>query len=392
MPNLTSPTPIMVIIGSLDVGGTEHHLCQVLPLLHGNEFEFTVVTISRRGALASRMEKSGIKIMSPNFRNWVSKIRLLNLISTFLWLSLLIAKRKPHVIHTFLPTAYLMGGFCAVFFQTPVRIMSRRSLNIYQKKHPFLQRLEFWLHQKMHVLVGNSAAIVDELRNEVHGENTNVELILNGIDTSLFQVPVPRAVIRSELKVSEQTLVIICVANLIPYKGHSDLLHALREIRPKMEKPWKLICIGRDDGPLTELRKLTKNFDLESNVSWLGSRSDVPDLLCAADIGVLPSHQEGLSNFILEGMAAGLPMIVADVGGNPELVIHEETGLLVPVGDPKQLGESILRLAQDRKQRSEMGSSAKNRQTKHFSLDTCVTNYLHLYRTLNSNRVTSSNS
>lgn len=392
MPTSTSPTQIMVIIGSLDVGGTERHLCQILPLLHGNEFEFTVTTISRRGALASCLERGGIEIMSPSFVNWVTKFRLLNLVSTFVWLAMLIARRRPHVVHTFLPAAYLMGGICAVLLKVPVRIMSRRSLNIYQQKHPLLQNLEFWLHQQMHCLIGNSAAVVNELRKESNTKNTKVELILNGVDPTPFLNPIPRNVMRSRLKVPENAFMIICVANLIPYKGHMDLLRALHQIQSQLENPWKLLCIGRDDGPGKELQKQTRKYGLDHNVTWLRTRNDIPNFLCAADIGVLPSYQEGLSNFILEGMAAGLPMIVTEVGGNPELVIQGKTGLLVPAGAPKQLGESILKLARDTRQRSEMGSAAHKRQIQDFSLDACVSSYRNLYRTLHSRGVTSDNS
>ena len=392
MPTSTSPTQIMVIIGSLDIGGTERHLCQILPRLHGNEFEFTVTTISRRGALASCLERGGIEIMSPNFVNWITKFRLLNLVSTFVWLAMLIARSRPHVIHTFLPAAYLMGGICAILLKVPVRIMSRRSLNVYQQKHPLLQRLEFWLHGKMHFLIGNSTAVVQELQKEVLSINPKIELILNGVDPSPFQDPIPRRVTRSQLKVPEHSFTIICVANLIPYKGHLDLLHALHQIQPHLENSWKLLCVGRDDGPLTELQKQAKKYGLHQNVTWLGTRSDIPNLLCAADVGVLPSYQEGLSNFVLEGMAAGLPMIVTKVGGNPELVIHGKTGLLVPVGAPAQLGEAILRLARDRKQRITMGSAARKRQIQDFSLNTCISNYRNFYRTLDSHKLGSNNS
>ena len=376
------PLRIMVIIGSLDVGGTERHLCQLLPLLHGKNFKFTVVTIRQRGLLASKIEETGIEVLCPVFPLWSKKLRLLNIFYAFVWLALLIRRRKPTVVHTFLPTAYILGGLCATALRVPIRVMSRRSLNLYQKGNPMSTRLEYWLHRKMHMLIGNSAAVVTELRQEAASSKGKIELILNGIDTSPFQHAKSSAHVRAQLKVPQDALLILCIANLIPYKGHSDLLEALFKIHPQLPDPWRLLCVGRDDGPLEELQGQAKHFKLENNVVWLGPRSDVPNLLCAGDIGVLPSHQEGLSNAVLEGMAAGIPMVVTDIGGNPELVLHGKSGLLVPVNAPRKLGDAILMLARDKNMRSEMGAAARERQTKHFSLDACVSDYRNAYTSL----------
>jgi len=385
------PLKIMIIIGSLDVGGTERHLCQLLPLLHGKNFEFTVVAIRQRGLLASKLDKVGIEVLCPVLPLWSKQLRLLNIFCAFVWLALLIRKRKPDIVHTFLPTAYILGGLCATLLKVPIRVMSRRSLNLYQESHPISKKLEYWLHRKMHMLIGNSMAVVAELRQETVSSTGRIQLILNGIDTSPFQHAKSSVQVRSQLKVPQGALLILCIANLIPYKGHSDLLEALFEIHPQLPDPWRLLCIGRDDGPLEKLQEKTKQFKLDNNVVWLGPRSDVPDLLCAGDIGVLPSHQEGLSNAVLEGMAAGIPMVVTNTGGNPELVVHGKSGLLVPVKAPRKLGEAILMLAHDKNMRSTMGAAARERQTKHFSLDACVSGYRSAYTSLHLKTGTTTN-
>ena len=81
--------------------------------------------------------------------------------------------------------------------------------------------------------------------------------------------------------------------------------------------------------------------------------------MAAADFGLLTSHEEGFSNVILEGMAASLPMIVTRVGGNPEAVLHERTGLVVPAMDPQAIGEAVLRLARDGQLRKQFGAAAE---------------------------------
>ena len=115
---------------------------------------------------------------------------------------------------------------------------------------------------------------------------------------------------------------------------------------------------------------------------FLGSRKDVGSLLAASDIGILCSHEEGFSNAILEGMAAGLPMIVSDVGGNAEAVIHDETGLVVPAGDPKALANAIVALIGNPERCRTMGHAGRMRTERSFSMEACVEEYNRLYKNL----------
>ena len=102
----------------------------------------------------------------------------------------------------------------------------------------------------------------------------------------------------------------------------------------------------------------------------------------ASDVGILPSHEEGFSNAILEGMAAGLPMVVTRVGGNPEAVVHGVTGLVVPPRDPSAMAAAVLDLVRDPARRQRMGEAGRHRVEEAFSLDACVDRYARLYRML----------
>jgi glycosyltransferase involved in cell wall biosynthesis len=115
---------------------------------------------------------------------------------------------------------------------------------------------------------------------------------------------------------------------------------------------------------------------------WLGERADVEELLSASDIFVLPSHQEGFSNALLEAMAARLPAVATAIGGNIDAVSDNETGLLVPVRDPRGLAAAILRLAQAPDLRRSFGEAARRRVEQCFSLQACVDRYERLYRAL----------
>ena len=166
---------------------------------------------------------------------------------------------------------------------------------------------------------------------------------------------------RAALDVADDALVLITVANLIAYKGHADLLAALAETSDSLPVGWRLLCVGRDDGHGAELSKIATSLGLRDNVRWLGERNDVPSLLACADIGILCSHQEGFANSVLEGMAASLPMVVTDVGGNREAIEDGVSGMVVPAHDPQALGTAISALAQNSARRAAMGAAGRLR-------------------------------
>ena len=139
---------VLVIIGSLDIGGTEKQLVNVVPRLSKGGLQIAIATFMQPGKLAPLLEKEGIYVFSPNIPRWAEIIAPIMFILKILWLGKLIASLRPAAVHTFLPQAYLLGGLWAVLLRVPVRIMSRRSLNHYQQKHPLLCRLEYWLHRQ----------------------------------------------------------------------------------------------------------------------------------------------------------------------------------------------------------------------------------------------------
>ena len=184
--------------------------------------------------------------------------------------------------------------------------------------------------------------------------------------TPFYGLPA-REEIRRRLALEEEALVLVVVANLIPYKGHMDLLAALDGIRHQLVVPWRLLCVEKDTGQANHLYACSENLNLNGNVRWLGERDDVFEILHASDIGIMCSHQEGFSNSVIEGMAAELPMIVTDVGGNAEAVSDGVTGLIVPPRDPKALGDAISRLAIDFEERKKMGREGRIRVAAKFS-------------------------
>jgi glycosyltransferase involved in cell wall biosynthesis len=376
---------VLFVIGSLEVGGAERHVAQVVVRLKARGWDPEIFVLTPGGPLTHVLTEAGVLIHGVTLPAWFSIIlknkRLyarVGLALTSIALIYTMWVRRPAILHFFLPAAYVVGGIASFFARIPSRIMSRRSLNNYQAAHPYVARIERYLHPKMTLVCGNSRAVINELAAE--GVSARyLRLIYNGIDLTPFDVSFDRKAARAQFGISDETLVFVLVANLIPYKGHSDLIKALARVGNALPEPWLVLCVGRDDGIGTDLQREADSFGIGSNVRFLGSRSDVPTFLRLSDVGILCSHEEGFSNAVLEGMAAGLPMVVTDVGGNAEAVIDGVTGYVVPAHNPERLAEALLNvaLADDR---ALMGDRGRRRVVEKFSMNSCIDAYETLYR------------
>lgn len=380
-PRDTDRPTLVVVVPSLQLGGTERHLCQILPRLAGRGWAPKVYTINAKGALAADLQAQGIEVREPPLARFLSgggslARSVLRAISAVVFTAM-IWRSPPGIVHFFLPEAYLLGGLCALTRRKHRLVMSRRSLNDYQARYPYLAFVERWLHRRMTTILGNSRAIIEQLIGEEAVPPHKVHLIYNGIDASLFERRRSRQAARAALAIDARTLTLIIVANLIPYKGHADLLEALQRISPSLPEDWLLLCAGRMTPANATLVARAAQGGLAGHVRFLGERHDVPDLLAAADIGLLCSHQEGFPNSLLEGMAAALPMIVTEVGGNVEAV--GETAIIVPPHAPDRLGQAILELAADPARRRDLADAALRRVRQRFTLDRCVAAYDRFY-------------
>lgn len=376
---------VFYVIGSLEVGGAERHVAQIAIRLKACGWEPEVFVLTPGGPLTRLLNDAKVPIHGVTLPTWVSRLfknkRLqarVGLMVTSIALICTMWLRRPAVVHFFLPAAYVVGGLASLFARVPARIMSRRSLNNYQTAHPFFAKVERYLHPRMTLVCGNSRAVVDELVREGISEQ-RLRLIYNGIDLAPYDHSLDLDTIRVELEVPDDALVFVVVANLIPYKGHADLIKALAKIKDQLPKPWLVLCIGRDDGIGADLQQQANSHGIGPNIRFLGSRSDVPTFLRLADIGVLCSHEEGFSNAVLEGMAAGLPMVVTDVGGNAEAVLDGVTGYVVPAHSPEHLAGALLKVALD-DGRALMGDKGRERVREKFSMDACINAYEALYR------------
>jgi glycosyltransferase involved in cell wall biosynthesis len=371
---------VTVVTSRLDIGGAERHLARVLPALKQRGIDITLYTMERGGVLEAELQAQGVRVEGPPRAAFLHWPRATVALARFL------KREQPSVVHFFLPRPYLYGSLAAELAGHRRRLMSRRSLTVYREKYPLLRGLELLLHRRTRGLIGNSRAVLDQLAAEV-SDPRKIALIHNGIDMTPPATAADRKRIREFLGVPEDALVIAIIANLVSYKGHRDLLDALALVKeriPKeqMPKPWLVLAFGRDDGMGAELQRHAETLNLASNVRWLGEQPAADRLLAAGDIFVLPSHQEGFSNALLEAMAANLAVIATAVGGNLDAIVDNESGILVPPRDPSALAAALARLASDPDTRRRYGDAARRRVEQRFALERCVERYEKLYRAM----------
>lgn len=258
-----------------------------------------------------------------------------------------------------------------------IRISNRRDMGF--NKSPRVRTLLRWLNHRFDAVLAPAQPILDGLVNDERVDPRRTQCIPNGVDTERFapMPPAARRAARQALGLDDDAIVFACVASLTPVKRHVDLLDAFRVVRDRLPQA-RLLLIG--DGPLrAEVQARCAELGLQAAVTLLGNRADVESVLPGADVGVLASSTEGMSNAILELMACGLPVIATDVGGNPALVADGETGRLVTACAPEALAAAMVALAESADVRRAMADAARVGAVQRHSLAAMVRAYDALY-------------
>ncbi len=194
------------------------------------------------------------------------------------------------------------------------------------------------------------------------GISAGAVAIGNGRDPAVFHPdPDARARIRAELGAPEERVVVLAVSRLVRHKGYPELARAMRDV-PDID-----LWVAGDRLPTDrgeDMAALLAGAGLGGRLLMLGYRADVPALLAASDIFVLPSHFEGLPMSVIEAMLTGLPVVATDIRGPREQVVSGETGLLVPPGDAGALAAALASLAGNPALRARMGAAGRARATE----------------------------
>ena len=219
-------------------------------------------------------------------------------------------------------------------------------------------------------------ALID---NEGIAEN-RVEVVYNGIDPDAFPPAddASRAEARGLIGVEDDTPLVMQVARFHPVKDHALSVRAFARVVKDI--PDARLCLVGDGAERPATEALAAELGIHDHVLFLGARNDVDKLLPGADVFLLSSLSEGVSVTLLESMATGLPIVATDVGGNPEVVNHNETGLLSPRGDDKALEENLITLLNAPDKRRMFGRAGRSRLLEIFTQDRMHRQYADLYR------------
>ncbi|MFS8578440.1 MAG: glycosyltransferase family 4 protein [Novibacillus thermophilus] len=204
-----------------------------------------------------------------------------------------------------------------------------------------------------------------------------VTTIPYGMDVHGFRQKVNEA---TDISVPANKKVIVCSARLTRVKGHYTLIQALYELKKK-RKDW--VCLFLGDGPLRrQLEHNSRLYGLGEDVQFLGDRLDVPAILGQADIFVLPSLMDNHPFALMEAQVAGTAVVTSDAGGIPEMVSHEETGLISPAGHPKPLAEQMNRLLSDRPLRQRLSQKARIWGEQAWNMEAMLKRITQVYETV----------
>lgn len=356
---------LCLMTNTLEVGGSERQFVALVEVLRPRRFEVKPICLRRIGGLVSRLGDI------PEFPPGGSLFRMQSFRAR-LAIAGYLRQNRCVVAHAFDFYTNLMMAPSARIAGVPVVLGSHRQLG------DLLTRAQFWAQlmafRMCDRVLCNSRAAADRLHNAGVPER-KLEIIPNGLPEELF-VPCAPAIPRRPGVVR-----VGMIARMNdPVKNHSAFLRAAARVAKELPEV-EFLLVG--DGPLRPgLEALAQDVGIAGKVIFAGERHDIPAMLSSMDVSVLISSSESLSNVILESMAAGVPVIATDVGGNRELVKDGETGLLTPPRDEGRLVEAMLRLARDVETRLRFSRAAREFARVSFHIDVICRRYEDLYISL----------
>jgi len=369
------PIPILYTAWGLAHGGAENQLLQLLIRLDKTRFDPYVCNLTETAnkEIAEKIVQAGVPVVNMRKRGRFT-------IKPILFLGGLMRKLSIQIVHSFGVSPNLWCTPVARALRVPVVLYSDHAGRL---QRDWILRLNGWV-SKLYDLVIAHCKINEETLHTIDGISpAKTRIIYNGVDLARFNQKASGK-LKRELGLSEDTPIVCMVGRFQTGKAYDEFITAAHLIRGK-KVPCHFVCVG--DGPTRPaMEKLAADLGLQGMVTFLGSREDVPDLLADCAVLVLASHREGLPIAILEGMAAGLPIVCTQVGGCQEAVIPDENGFLVPPYDTQRLAEAIYALVSNKDLAHSFGEAGKQRVSKYFDISENAEQIQELYLDLLSGK------
>ena len=378
LPDRQAELRVLFVIGTLELGGAESQMLMLVRELTRQKICCEVFALQANGVLRVALDELGVPVHSGRYDFASNKLmKGLKLIRAT-WI-LLRKARRGTVLHAYLPLSNFMGA-CAGYLAGVDRIItSRRGLGNHQERCPWWKLFDRIANALSDVVVVNSQVVAEDTIRRDGIRRAKLVCIYNGLEAGRFQQALPsRAIVRQSLGLKEGQVALIIVANLIAYKGHAELINAVAKLAPRFPD-LRLLVVGQDRGIGDALKAQAETLGVGKITKWFGQRSDIPELLAAADIYVCASHEEGFSNSLLEALAAGKAVVATRVGGNSEMLEAGELGILVEPSDSSGLVTALGELIVNPAKREQLGQRAAARVAQHYGVKKMAGQYVELY-------------
>lgn len=350
-------------------GGAEQHLKTIVTNLDAGDFSVDIVQL----AVTVPHQQGRIGVATYRHLPIANPTSLKGLQQIFAIYRQMKLGKYDCVISYF-ETSDLISSIVAPLAGIKTRISSRRDTGFRLSNR--MRLIYRFIDRRFTKIIAASNAIANTVQLPVRN-NKKLEVIYNGVNLKRFSVPEDNS-IRETLGIKASETALGVVANLSPVKNHQLTLKCVRMLHDE-NRLVHLLLAG--DGPLRdELERTAAELGISSYVHFLGRRQDIVAILSAIDVFVMASKTEGMSNAILEAMAAGKPVVATNVGGNPEAVVDGLTGYLVPNNDLMAMRDRLVELIDNRDLRIRMGILGKQRISERFSMPVMISNYVTVIR------------
>jgi glycosyltransferase involved in cell wall biosynthesis len=361
---------ILHLVNILGIGGAEGQFVERLRWLDARRHRSLVATLRRVGPNLATLTALGMEPKEFPLGPTLAHPRTAQVIGS---IAALARRERVDLIHSQDFYTNLLAAPAAALCGAKL-IVSR--LDLAHWHGPRRRHALAWATRAADRVWANAWAIEHQLVREEGTAPSRIAVIENGIDLRRFDERAARG-LEAPLPTEPGARLLVIVANLHPVKGQEDAIDALAFVASR-HPDVHLVLVGEGDRR-EHLLARARARRLERRVHLLGHRMDVPAILARAELLISSSHAEGLSNSVIEGMAAGLPVIATAVGGNPELVQEGETGFVVPPHAPAALGERLERLLVDPGMGTRLGEAGRAAVEARFPIERMARRFEALY-------------
>jgi len=360
---------VLYIHGVAPIGGAERELLTWLKVLDKTRFHPYMVC-PPDGPLAFELSELNIPCISLYLPAWRKLLQVLYRPMAILQLVRAIHRWNIDVLHVNDYWWAPIGILASRLTGCPCLVHVRQEIETRKVK-------QYWL-DKARMVLPVSESIGNVIRDAGISEE-KVQVLLSGISKKSAEPSPPSRGTLAILKKITGQPIIGTVANLFPRKGLEYLVQAVGNLKESFDNIL-LVIVGTGDSQYeSQLRKQIQDLNLTQHVLFTGFQ-EYPELFVSQfDVFVLPSIQEGFGIVLLEAMALGKPIVASNVGGIPEIVQHEKTGILVKAADVEELNKGVLTLLNDPNKRRKMGEQAQKRAAEHFSVERMMERLYGLY-------------